>query len=88
MEHRCCIEFLNIQGKLVFDGSLENLDCIIQHEEYKAITNRAILENVATLLRHKNGRSYRRRSGVAHEMIFDLLACEQKNQRDKCKWIE
>ena len=37
MEHRCCIEFLNIKGKLVFDGSIENLDCIIRHEEYKAI---------------------------------------------------
>ena len=39
MEHRCCIEFLNIKGKLVFDGSIENLDCIIRHEEYKAITS-------------------------------------------------
>jgi len=45
MEHRCCIELLNIKGKLVFDGSIENLDCIIQHEEYKAITNKAVLEN-------------------------------------------
>ena len=31
MEHRCCIEFLNIQRKLVFDGSVEKLYCIIQH---------------------------------------------------------
>ena len=67
MEHPCCIELLNIQGKLVFDGSIENLDCIIQHEEYKAIlTNKAVLENVAPLLICKNGRSYRRRSGVTH----------------------
>ena len=29
MEHRCCIKFLNIKGKLVFDGSIENLDCMI-----------------------------------------------------------
>ena len=65
MEHRCCIELLDIQGKLVFDGSIENLDCIIQHEEYKAITNKAVLENVALLLRC-SGRSYRRRSGVTH----------------------
>ena len=65
MEHRCCIELFNIQWKLVFDGSIENLDCIIQHEEYKAITNKAVLENVAPLLRC-NGRSYRRRSGVTH----------------------
>ena len=37
----------NIQGKFIFDGSIENLDCIIQHEEYKAITNTAVLENVS-----------------------------------------
>ena len=49
MEHRCCIDFLNIQGKLVFDGSIENLDCRIEHE--------AVLEKVAPLLRWKNGRS-------------------------------
>ena len=33
MEHRCCIEFLNIKRKLVFDGSIENLDSLIQHEQ-------------------------------------------------------
>ena len=82
MEHRCCLELLNIQGKLVFNGSIENLDCIIQYEESKAITNKAALENVAPLLRCKNGRSYQRRSGVTHNeyVIFNLLACEQKNQ--------
>ena len=66
MEHRCCIELLNIEEKLVFDGLIENLDCIIKHEEYKAITNKAVLENVAPLLRCKNDRSYRRRSGMTH----------------------
>ena len=67
MEHRCCIELLNIQGKLVFDGLIENLGSIIQHEEteYKAITNKAVLGNVAPLLRC-NGRSYRSRSGITH----------------------
>ena len=50
MEHRCCIEFLNIQGKLVFDGSIEKPDSLIKSEEYKAITNKAVLENVAPLL--------------------------------------
>ena len=43
MEHRCCIEFVNIQGKLVFDGFIENLNCIIRHEEYKSISNKAVL---------------------------------------------
>ena len=55
MELRCSIEVLNIQGKLAFDRLIENLDCITHHEEYKAITNKAVLQNVAPLLRCKNG---------------------------------
>ena len=39
-------KFLNIQGKLVFDESIENLDSLIHHEEYKAVTNKAELEHV------------------------------------------
>ena len=58
MELRCSIEVLNIQGKLVFNRSIENLDCITHHEEYKAITNKAVLQNVALLLRCKNGQPY------------------------------
>ena len=60
-------KFLNIQGKLVFDESIENLDSLIQHEEYKAVTNKAELENVAPLLMvDRDRRSHRRRSGVTH----------------------
>ena len=60
-------KFLNIQGKLIFDESIENLDSLIQHEEYKAVTNKAELENVAPLLMvDRDRRSYRRRSGVTH----------------------
>ena len=67
MEHRCCIEFENIQGKLVFDGSIEKIDSFLKHEEYKAITNKAVLENVAPILMvDRDRRSYRRRSGVTH----------------------
>ena len=57
--------------------------------------NKTVLENVTPFLRYKNGRSYRRRSRVTHneKVIFNLLACEQKNQNilnqcGKCKWIE
>ena len=49
MERHCCIELL------VFDGSIENLHCIIQLEEYKAMTIKAVLENVMPLLGCKNG---------------------------------
>ena len=60
-------KFLNIQGKLVFDESIENLDSLIQHDEYKAVTNKAELENVGPLLTvDRDRRSYRRRSGVTH----------------------
>ena len=61
------VKFLNIQGKLVSDESIENLDSLIQHEEYKAVTNKAELEHVAPLLMvDRDRRSYRRRSGVTH----------------------
>ena len=43
MEHRCCIEFLNIKGKLVFDGSIENLDCIISMRSIKPSRTRLCL---------------------------------------------
>ena len=79
MEHRCCIELLNIQGKLVFDGSIENLGCIIQHEEHKAITNKAVLENVAPLLRC-NGRSYRSRSG---QRVGDFQFASVRTKKSK-----
>ena len=39
-------EDLNIQGKLVFDRLIGNLDCITHHEEYKAITNKAVLQTI------------------------------------------
>ena len=72
MEHRCCIEFLNVKGKLVFDGSIENLDSLIQHEEYNAITNKAVLDNVAPLLMvdrevtsHFDRRSFRSKPRVS-----------------------
>ena len=82
MEHSCCIELLNIQGKLAFDGLIENLDCIIQHQEYKAITNRAVLENVAPLLRCKNGRSYRRRSGDT-QRVGDFQFASVRTKKSK-----
>ena len=81
MEHRCCIELLNIEGKLVFYGSIENLGCIIQHKEYKAITNKAVLENVVPLLRC-NGRSYRSRSGVT-QRVGDFQFASVRTKKSK-----
>ena len=58
------METCDIQGKLVFDASVEHLNCVLEHEDYKAMTNRAVLENVAPLLTGKSGHKYRRRAGV------------------------
>ena len=63
MEFRCCHEVGEAIGKLVFDGTIEKIKCITQHEDYKAHTNESVLLDVAPLLRDKNGRSYRRASG-------------------------
>ena len=64
LEFRCCREVVHSSGKLVFDGSIERISCITQHEDYAALSNRTVLLQAAPLLRNKDGRSYRRRSGV------------------------
>ena len=66
LEFRCCREVTNAKRQLVFDGSIETISCITQHEDYSALTNRTVLLQVAPLLRDQNGRAYRRRTGV-HE---------------------
>ncbi|XP_074606664.1 uncharacterized protein LOC141859706 [Acropora palmata] len=49
-EFRCCGEVVHSSSKMVFDGSIERIKCITQHEDYDAITNRAVLQQVAPLL--------------------------------------
>ena len=66
LEFRCCREVTNAKRQLVFDGSIETISCITQHEDYIALTNRTVLLQVAPLLHDQNGRAYRRRTGV-HE---------------------
>ena len=51
---------------MMFDGSIENISCITWHVDYDAITNRAVLLQVAPLLRNKDGETtYRRQDGVS-----------------------
>lgn len=64
LEFRCCREVTNSSAKMVFDGSIERIKCITQHEDYDAIRNRAVLLQVAPLLRNQDGGTYRRRGGV------------------------
>ncbi|XP_044164306.1 uncharacterized protein LOC122948455 [Acropora millepora] len=65
LEHRCCKEVVQASGKMVFDGSIEYIKCITEHTDYIALSNKAVLLNVAPLLKNKDGRSYRRRGGVS-----------------------
>ena len=64
LEFRCCREVVHSSGKLVFDGSIECISFITQHEDYAALSNRTVLLQVAPLLRNKDGRSYCRQFGV------------------------
>ena len=55
---------MNASAKMTFDGLIERINCITQHEDYLAFTSRTVLLQAALLLKDKDGRSYRRRSGV------------------------
>ena len=73
---RCCKEVTSTSAKMMFDGSIENISCITQHVDYDAITNRAVLLQVAPLLRNKDGGTYRRWGGVSeNEWVQNLSEC-------------
>jgi len=62
-EYRCCMEVHPVVGILLFDGSIEHVSCITEHEDYPAMTNTAVLKQVAPFLRDKSGKKYRRQDG-------------------------
>ena len=51
--------------KMVFDGSIEHIECITQHEDYCAITNSTVLSQVTPLLQNKQEGTYPCRIGVS-----------------------
>ena len=53
----------NRSSQLMFDGSIERVSCITQHDDFSSMTNRSVLLQVGPLLSDKNGRGYRRRDG-------------------------
>ena len=73
LEFCCCREVVHSSGMLVFNGSIERISCIIQHEDYAALSNRTVLLEVAPLLRNKDGRSYRRRVTVRRTTTARVL---------------
>ncbi|XP_015774651.1 PREDICTED: uncharacterized protein LOC107352846 [Acropora digitifera] len=59
-EYSCCKELGPARRIMVFDGTIERIRCITEHEDYSALTNKTVLSLVGPLLRCRNGRSYRR----------------------------
>ncbi|CAB3999732.1 Hypothetical predicted protein [Paramuricea clavata] len=60
-EYRCCREVIECVGKYTYIG--QNVGCITDHEDFSSLTNRTVLLEVATLLRNKDGKRYRRQPG-------------------------
>ena len=69
VEYRYCKEVTPALRILTFDGSIEHIKCIPQHNDFSPMTHRAVLENVGPLLRDKNGCSYKRRT------VFEPVSC-------------
>ena len=64
LEYRCCSEVNEAQGTLVFDGSIEHISCITEHEDFIAMSNTSVLKNAGPLLKDRQGRKYRRKAGM------------------------
>ena len=62
-------------AKLSFDGSIKCISCIMQHDDYAALTNRAVLLQVAPLQRDKDGRTYRGPTLVEPDICKPYVQC-------------
>ena len=62
-EFRCCHEVAEAYGKVVFDGLTDTHVCIIQHEDFVALVNATNLKMVATLLKDRQGKNYKKKHG-------------------------
>ena len=62
-EYRCCKEVNPVIHLLGFDGSGENIKCITEHPDFEPMTNKTVLNNVASLLRDKQESGYRLQPG-------------------------
>ena len=65
LEYRCCREVVHTSGKMVFDGSIEHINCITEHEDYSALTNTTVLRQAGPLLRRKDGGYYRKKKNTS-----------------------
>jgi hypothetical protein len=52
---------------MAFDGSIEHIKCIIQHEDFLAITNKAVLTLAGQSLVRMDGSHYRKKKNVPED---------------------
>ena len=88
LEFRCCREVVHSSGKLVFDGSIERISCITQHEDYAALSNRTVLlhskirQNVQNITKHTSRSGlYNHAYGDAQIAPIELLQTDQMETR-------
>ena len=67
LEYRCCREVVDTTGKMAFDGSIEHIKCIIQHKDFLAITNKAVLTLAGQSLVRMDGSHYRKKKNVPED---------------------
>ena len=55
-EYRCCKEIVESSGKFTWIG--KDVECILNHPDFNAMTNETVLREVGPLLRNQNGSCY------------------------------
>ena len=63
LDYRCCREVSDTTAEMLFDGSIEKIDCITQHEDFVHHSVKRVLEMVAPLLRDRKDKPYKHRPG-------------------------
>ena len=58
MEFRCCQEVVEVVKKYTSEGL--DPSCIVSHQHYRPLTEKVVLEQVAPLLKRKDGRTMKR----------------------------
>ena len=61
-EYRCCKEVAEAVGKFTFVGL--DARCIVEHEYSSHLMHRAVLTEVAPLLRNKSCKRYKKQTGA------------------------
>eukprot|EP00112_Aurelia_sp_Birch-Aquarium-sp1_P006815 Seg1745.3 transcript_id=Seg1745.3/GoldUCD/mRNA.D3Y31 product="hypothetical protein" protein_id=Seg1745.3/GoldUCD/D3Y31 len=74
LEYRCCREVIHTSGKMVFDGSIEHINCITEHEDYGALTNTTVLRQAGPLLKRKDGGYYRKKKNISENEYLRAVA--------------